>query len=89
VKQTVFLKCHPAVTHRTFLAEMPVGWRLSPPEFGGEELEISREDFEIPYPGWRFRCERGIIYHEPLAWWRRWPIQLTYQLRQAIRRAMP
>jgi hypothetical protein len=45
VKQTVFMKFHSAVNHRTFLAEMPVGWRLSPPEFG-KEIEISREDFE-------------------------------------------
>jgi len=40
----------------------------------------------IPYPGWRFRCEGCMIYHEPLVWWRRWPLQLTHQLRQAIRR---
>jgi hypothetical protein len=45
VKQTVFLKFHSELTHRTFLAEMPVGWRLSPWE-DGEEIEISREVFE-------------------------------------------
>jgi hypothetical protein len=40
----------------------------------------------IPYPGWRIRFEGGLIYHEPLVWWKRWPRQLWHQSRQTIRR---
>lgn len=41
----VFLKSHSRRTHRTYLAEMPVGWCLLLPE-ECEEREISREEFE-------------------------------------------
>jgi hypothetical protein len=42
---SVFLKCRSNISHETYLAEMPAGWRLCPPE-DGEESEISRDEFE-------------------------------------------
>lgn len=29
-----------------------------------------------PYPGWKIRIDGPILYHEPLVWWKRWPLQL-------------
>jgi hypothetical protein len=34
----------------------------------------------VAYPGWRLRVENGIVYHEPLIWWKRWPLQLVAPL---------